>query len=93
MAHRLHKLRGTGYASRFRISATDLSPGWRQEQKSHKYTVWYDDKGKRYKSSEEVERAIRAREPQEPPEACTTTDACETSEFEPSPVKRARGDP
>ena len=101
MADRLHELRGTGYASRFLISASDLPPGWRQERRSSKYTVWYDDKGRRYKSSHKVERALRelpvancnvGNEPAEhqaegDTPTCTETGG-ETSEFEPSPAKR-----
>ena len=49
----LHVKRGMGNSSRFRVSENRLPPGWRREQKSSKYTVWYDDRGKRYKSSVE----------------------------------------
>ena len=59
-AHALHQKRGVGYSSRFRVSDS-LPPGWRREQKSSKYTVWYDDMGRRYKSSVEVERALKER--------------------------------
>ena len=59
MADPLHELRGLGYSSRFRVSGKDLPLGWRQERRSSKYTVWYDDKGKRYKSSREVELALQ----------------------------------
>lgn len=60
-ASTLHAKRGVGYSSRFRVSETRLPSGWRREQKSLKYTVWYDDKGKRYKSSVEVERVLKER--------------------------------
>ena len=56
-----HHTRGVGYSSRFRVTESALPPGWRQEKKSSKYTVWFDDKGNRYKSSSEVERATRER--------------------------------
>ena len=88
----LHEKCGVGYSSRFRIREGDLPPGWRQVQSSPKCTVWYDDKGKRYRTSLAVERAIR--------EQGFLTDVSETeteaetggetSEFEPSPVKRPR---
>ena len=54
----LHQKRGIGYSSRFRVS-NNLSPGWRQEQKSSKYIVWFDDLGNGYRSSVEVERALK----------------------------------
>ena len=87
----LHQKRGIGYSSRFRVS-DNLPPGWQREQKSSKYTVWYDDLGNRYKSSVEVERTLKERnllsEASED-ETAMETDG-ETSEYEASPVKRPR---
>lgn len=90
-AHALHQKRGVGYSSRFRVSDS-LPPGWRREQKSSKYTVWYDDMGRRYKSSVEVERALKERNllsDASEDETATETGG-ETSEYEASPVKRPR---
>ena len=50
----LHEKRGVNYASRFCVTEDSLPPGWQQEKKCAKYTVWYDDKGNRYKSRVEV---------------------------------------
>ena len=90
-SHALHQKRGVGYSSRFRIPDS-LPPGWRQEQKSLKYTVWYNDMGRRYKSSVEVERALKERnllsDASEDETAMET--GGETSEYEASPVKRPR---
>ena len=85
-----HQTRGVGYSSRFRVTEDALPPGWRQERKGAKYTVWFDEKGNRYKSSSEVERAIRALGVSE--EETETETGGETSEFEPSPVKKSRSD-
>ena len=88
----LHTKRGVGYSSRFSVPKERLPPGWRQEQKSPKYTVWYDDKGNRYKSSVELERALREQGLlTDVSEVETETETGgETSEFEPSPVKKPR---
>ena len=75
------------------MTESALPPGWRQEKKSSKYTVWFDDKGNRYKSSSEVERAMRERGFLGVSEDETETETGgETSEFEPSPVKKSRSD-
>ena len=87
-----HETRGVGYASRFRVSKDNLPPGWRAEKKSSKCTVWFDEKGNYYRSSLDVERALRERElllPSDVSETETETGG-ETSEYEPSPVKRPR---
>jgi len=91
-ASTLHQKRGVGYSSRFRVSEIRLLPGWRREQRSPKYTVWFDDKGNRYKSSVEVERALREQGLlTDVSEVETETESGgETSEFEPSPVKKSR---
>ena len=84
-------LRGLGYSSRFCVSEDDLPTGWRCEKKSSKYTVWYDDKGNRYKSSVAVKRALEDRQSEEESDNGTVTETGgETSEFEPSPVKQPR---
>lgn len=97
------RARGLGYGSRFCVSATDLPPGWRRERRSDKYTVWFDENGTRYKSSREVEAALRCRfshvqaaataENKHASEEDTLTETGgETSEFELSPAKRPRID-
>ena len=88
----LHVKRGVGYSSRFRVSKECLPPGSRQERKSPKYTVWYDDKGNCYKSSVELERALREQGLlTDVSEVETETEnGGETSELEPSPVKKPR---
>ena len=65
---------------------------WRREQKSSKYTVWYDDLGNRYKSSVEVERALKERNllSEASEDETATETGGETSEYEASPVKRSR---
>jgi len=84
--------RGIRYSSRIRVSEDRLPSGWRCEQKSPKYTVWYDNKGNRYKSSVEVEHAIREQGlvADISGEEMETEYGGETLEFEPSPVKRPR---
>ena len=86
---KLHQKRGVGYSSRFRVS-DDLPARCRREQKSSKYTIWYDDLGNRYKSSVEVERALKERRLLADTSDAETTAGTggETSEYEPSPVKR-----
>ena len=97
MADRLNELRGVGYGSRFCVSGSTLPQGWRRERRGEKYTVWYDSTGKRYKSSREVESALQDfRECEVPADGyraegdTATKTGGETSEFEPSPVKRPR---
>lgn len=92
MPSALHAKCGVGYSSRFRVSKERLPPGWSHEQKSPKYTVWYDDKGNRYKSSMELERALREEGLlTNVSEVETETETGgETSEFEPSLVKKPR---
>ena len=86
----LHEKHGVGYSSRFHVTEGSLPPGWRQERKSSKYTVWYDAKGKRYKSSVEVEHALREQGLLSDVTEVETETGGETSEFEPSPLKRPR---
>lgn len=87
----LHQER-VGYASRFRVGEGDLPPGWRRERRGHKYTVWHDDRGNRYKSSVEVERVLRERGLlcDDSEDGTETETGGETSEYEPSPVKKPR---
>ena len=85
----LNEKRGRGYSSRFRVSSESLPPGWRQVQKSPKYTVWYDDEGNRYKSSIKVEHALKSRGFITEEETESETGG-ETSEYEPSPIKKSR---
>ena len=60
MAHRLHELRGVG---RFSIPVANLPPGWTQDHRSQKYTVWHDDKDNSYKSNHgNAQSRTRARE-------------------------------
>ena len=82
--------RASGYSSRFLVTPQSLPPGWRQERKGAMYTTWYDDKGNRYKSSTEVERALRERALLTSEDETGMETGGETSEFEPSPVKRSR---
>ena len=79
---------GAGYSSRFGVKDTELLPGWQRENSGSlsKYTVWYDGQGKRYKSSVEVEHAIRNLAAASASELETETGG-ETSEFESSPAK------
>ena len=91
----LHEKRGVGYSSRFSVRDEDLPLGWRRVNPggSSKYTVWYDSRGKRYKSSADVLRAISAEsstivESSEVESELDTETGGETSEFEPSPAKR-----
>ena len=84
--------RPLGYSARFAISEERLPPGWRQEKKGPKYTVWYDDKGKRYKSSIEVVKALNLRGLLCGVSDTETETGGETSEYEPSPIKMSRTD-
>lgn len=90
----LHQKRGLGYGSRFQVTLDNLPPGWRCEKKSSKYTAWYDAQGKRYKSSVDVERALREQgflhESGLSGDDTETETGGETSEYEPTPVKRPR---
>ena len=92
MVARLHELHGLGYGARFHVSQNDLPPGWRQEKKSPKFTVWYDEKGNRYKFSLDVLRALWEREQEVNASEGETGDESggETSEYETSSVKRPR---
>ena len=54
MATDLNARLGRGVGSRVHIQEADLPDGWRIERTSHKCYVWYDEKGKRYRTSTEV---------------------------------------
>lgn len=71
-----------------RVLESDLPEGWRFERKSERYCVWFDDQGRRYKSSKEVEAALMK-------QGCLAASDYETepetaSEYEPSPAKKPR---
>ena len=61
-AKRLNLQRGSGLGSRMAASPSKLPDGWRFERRSAKSCVWFDDRGNRYRSSKEVEEALRQRE-------------------------------
>ena len=86
---RLNELRGSGLGSRMAVSARNLPSGWRFERRSEKYCVWFDDQGKRYKSSRDVEAAMKERGLLVPPSE-TETETDTGSEYEPSPTKKPR---
>ena len=65
-----------------------LPAGWRYERRSEKYSVWYDDKGRRYKSSTEVQEELRKQGLLLESETDTAEESL--SEYEPSPVKKPR---
>ena len=79
--HSFAQHRPLGYSARF---------ARRQEKKGPKYTVWYDDKGKRYKSSMEVVKALNLRGLLCGVSDTETETGGETSEYEPSPIKMSR---
>ena len=90
-SYALHQKNVIGYSSRFRVS-DNLLPGWRREQKSSKYTVWYNDLGNRNKSSMEVECALKEKNllSEASEDETATETGSETSEYEASPIKRPR---
>ena len=84
----MNQKRGVGYGARFSIAEGDLPPGWRCERRGPKYTVWYDDQGKLYRSSKEVEQALMTGLLCDPaPSETDTETGGETSEYEASPMK------
>ena len=50
-----------GYGTRFSVAENDLPPGWHFERRGPKYTVWFDDQGKPYRSSNDVNLALITR--------------------------------
>ena len=90
MAKRLNEQIGSGVGSRLSASInTDLPSGWRIERQSAKSCVWFDDRGKQYKSSKQVEAALRERGLHGLPSE-TETETETASEYAPSPVKKPR---
>lgn len=85
----LNAKRGVGFGSRFLVSAEDLPEGWQIEKHSDKFCVWFDDQGRRYKSSKEVQVALRERKPLRIDERGSGTDT-DASEYAPSPVKQPK---
>lgn len=81
---------GVGDGSRTPAAATsgNLPQGWRFERRSDKYCVWFDEAGKRYKSSSEVEVELKKRGMLL--ESDVETGEESLSEYEPSPVKKFR---
>ena len=62
MAKQLNEQRGSSVGSRLSASvSTDLPSGWRIECQSAKSCVWFDDRGKRYESSKQVEAMLMER--------------------------------
>ena len=55
----LNAKRGSGLGARMHVLEDDLPDGWSFERKSERYCVWFDDQGRRYKSSKEVDAALR----------------------------------
>ena len=78
--------RGEGFGSRFAVSMDDLPEGWQFEKRSEKFCVWFDDQERRYKSSKEVQVALRECRLLETDEGGSATDT-DASEYAPSPVK------
>ena len=90
----LNEKRGTGQGSRSLVQESDLPEGWRYERHSGRYCVWYDEQGKRYKSSKEVQARLKELGLLSVPHVTlseTETETEETaSEYEPSPTKKSR---
>ena len=59
----LNSSRGLGRGSRIRrgTAAAELPEGWRIERQSSKCNVWYDEDGKRYRSSIAVQKELKKR--------------------------------
>lgn len=85
----LNAKRGVGFGSHFLVSAEDLPEGWQVEKRSDKFCVWFDDQGRRYKSSKEVQATLRERKLLGIDEGGSGTDT-DASEYAPSPVKRPK---
>ena len=54
----LNTNRGRGFGSRLLVSPEALPDGWRFEKRNDKYCVWFDEKGKRYKSGTSLLRKV-----------------------------------
>ena len=90
----MNDTRGKGVGSRLAVATSDLPDGWRLERRSAKSCVWIDDRGKRYKSSKDVEAAMQKRGLWKGAgyQSVTATETDTASEYEPSPVKKPRTD-
>ena len=90
----LNEKRGTGQGSRSLVQESDLPEGWRYERHSDRYCVWFDEQGKCYKSSKEVQARLKELGLLSVPRVTlseTETETEETaSEYEPSPTKKSR---
>ena len=69
------------------ISEADLPQGWRFERRTAKSCVWFDESGRRYKSSKEVWKALRDRKLLPILETETEAETDTASEYAPSPEK------
>ena len=76
----LNELRGKGIGSRLQVSEVDLPEGWRFERRSAKYSVWYDEQGKQYRSSKDVKLALKRQR--------VNSESETASEYQPSPIKK-----
>ena len=85
---RLSRQRGSGSGSRLMVSEVDLPEGWRFERRSKKSCVWFDENGRRYKSSKEVWKALRERGLLPMSETETEAEIDTVSEYVPSPEKK-----
>lgn len=81
MASDVNTRLGRGVGSRLQVQQADLPDGWRVERASAKCCVWYDEKGRRYRTSTEVVNALRKRNLSE-------TESETASEYNPSPLKK-----
>ena len=79
--------RGEGFSSRFVVSTDDLPEGWRFES-AVKSSVWFDDQGRRYKSSKEIQVTSHERRLLETDKGGSATDT-DASEYAP-PVKQPK---
>ena len=81
----LNSSRGRGEGSRMSFTTeSSLSEGWTFKRMSPKYCLWFNDHGKRYRSSLEVEAALR--------EQGFLANSESDSDFEPSQLKKTKLD-
>ena len=85
MASDVNTWLGRGVGSRLQIQQADLPDGWRMERASPKCCVWFDEKGRRYRTSREVVNALRKRDISDRE---TESDLETVSEYNPSPLKK-----
>ncbi len=88
----LNRQRGTGFGSRLLVSPEALPEGSRFEKRSEKYCEWFDETGKHYKSSKDVEAALTKRRLLAGEGDTETETETSCSEYEPSLVNRRKGD-